>query len=255
MRLVLPKGGLADYTSPSQRARVATEAWAESNLYCPACPSPRLALSAAGTPTIDFTCPRCESSFQLKSRSAPFASKIVDAAYKKMREAILEDRTPNLFALHYQPASWEVHNLFLVPHFAFPLAAIEKRKPLGPQARRAGWIGCNILLTQIPSDARIPIILDGSPQRASVVRERYRRLIPLADLKVERRGWTLDVLNVVRSIGRADFSLDDVYAFERDLSRLHPDNRHIRDKIRQQLQILRDMGLLDFLGRGSYRLT
>ena len=32
-------------------------------------------------------------------------------------------------------------------------------------------------------------------------------------------------------------------------------NRHVRDKIRQQLQILRDMGLLEFLGGGAYRLT
>lgn len=171
-----------------------------------------------------------------------------------MRAAILEDRTPNLFALHYQTASWEVQNLFLVPRFAFPLAAIEKRKPLGPRARRAGWIGCNILLTQIPSDARIPIILDGSPQRTSDVRERYRQLIPLSNLSVEKRGWTLDVLNVVRSLAKNEFSLADVYAFERDLARLHPGNRHVRDKIRQQLQLLRDMHFLEFLARGSYRL-
>ena len=34
---------------------------------------------------------------------------------------------------------------------------------------------------------------------------------------------------------------------------LHPDNRHVRDKIRQQLQVLRDLGLVEFLGRGRYR--
>jgi hypothetical protein len=32
------------------------------------------------------------------------------------------------------------------------------------------------------------------------------------------------------------------------------DSCHIRDKIRQQLQLLRDLGLLEFLGPGSYRL-
>jgi len=31
-------------------------------------------------------------------------------------------------------------------------------------------------------------------------------------------------------------------------------NRHVRAKIRQQLQILRDLGSLHFLGRGRYRL-
>jgi hypothetical protein len=37
-------------------------------------------------------------------------------------------------------------------------------------------------------------------------------------------------------------------------SKLHPNNTHVRDKIRQQLQVLRDLNLLDFLGSGSYRL-
>ncbi|HXL22673.1 MAG TPA: hypothetical protein VOA78_09410 [Candidatus Dormibacteraeota bacterium] len=35
----------------------------------------------------------------------------------------------------------------------------------------------------------------------------------------------------------------------------HPNNAHIRDKIRQQLQLLRDLGLLQFLVPGSYRLA
>lgn len=253
MRLALPSGGLVGYTSPSQRARVRTESWAVDNLFCPNCPSPRLAPSAANTPAVDFTCPRCDSLFQLKSRSSAFADKIVDAAYASMRDAILQDRTPNLFALHYQPGVWEVRNLFLVPCFAFPLTAIEKRNPLGPHARRAGWVGCNILLHRIPADARIPIVLDGTPQPAAIVRERYRQLTPLAKLSVEKRGWTLDVLNAVRSLTKNEFTLADVYALESDLARLHPGNRHIRDKIRQQLQILRDLGVIEFLDRGHYR--
>jgi len=61
------------------------------------------------------------------------------------------------------------------------------------------------------------------------------------------------VLNMVESLGRNEFELADVYAHEHTLARLHPDNRHVRDKIRQQLQILRDKGLLDFLGHGRYR--
>ncbi len=34
----------------------------------------------------------------------------------------------------------------------------------------------------------------------------------------------------------------------------HLVNRHVLDKIRQQLQKLRDLGLLIFLGGGRYRL-
>jgi hypothetical protein len=35
---------------------------------------------------------------------------------------------------------------------------------------------------------------------------------------------------------------------------LHPGNRHIRDKIRQQLQNLRDAGLLRHVSRGVWML-
>jgi hypothetical protein len=49
-----------------------------------------------------------------------------------------------------------------------------------------------------------------------------------------------------------DFTLVDVYERADDLAKLHPKNAHVRDKIRQQL---RDLGLLEFLGTGSYRLT
>jgi hypothetical protein len=42
-------------------------------------------------------------------------------------------------------------------------------------------------------------------------------------------GWTLDVLNIVRRLGKAEFKNEDVYAFDRELEKLHPDNRHVRD--------------------------
>jgi len=60
------------------------------------------------------------------------------------------------------------------------------------------------------------------------------------------------VLNIVRGLGKAEFTLAEVYAHEADLARLHPDNRHVRDKIRQQLQILRNLGFVEFLGGGRY---
>lgn len=48
--------------------------------------------------------------------------------------------------------------------------------------------------------------------------------------------------------------LAEVYAFAGELARLHPRNLHVRDKIRQQLQRLRDLGFVEFLGAGKYRL-
>jgi len=45
--------------------------------------------------------------------------------------------------------------LIFIPDFSFTLSAVERRKPLPSTARRAGWVGCNILLDRIPIDARI----------------------------------------------------------------------------------------------------
>ncbi len=254
MQLQLPTEGLDRYKSASQRARVGTESWGANNFFCPVCESPRLRSAPQGTAAVDYVCPSCDSPFQLKSQSKPLGSRIVDAAYSEMKRAILEDRTPNLFVLYYDLDLWAVRTVLLVPHFAFTLSTLEKRPPLAPTARRAGWVGCNILLDKIPPYARIRVIDDGKAQSTKEVRRAYRRLRPLETLQVEKRGWTLDVLQVVQSLGKTEFTLADVYAHAAALARLHPQNRHVRDKIRQQLQVLRDVRLLDFLAPGHYRL-
>lgn len=56
----------------------------------------------------------------------------------------------------------------------------------------------------------------------------------------------------IEKLEAPEFTLADVYRFEPQLHKLHPGNRHIRAKIRQQLQVLRDAGYLEFLGRGEY---
>ena len=254
MQIALPKKGLEGYKSNSQRARIATELWAQQNLYCANCDYTSLHQAPANMPAVDLDCLGCGAFFQLKAQSHPFSRRIVDAAYSAMVRAIRENRTPNLFALQYDLAEWTVANLILIPSFAFPLSAIEKRRPLGPHARRAGWVGCNILLHSIPSDARISIVRDRKFAPATAVREQYLRVLPFKRLTPEKRGWTLDVLNVLRKLAKTEFALGDVYAAEHGLARLHPANSHVRPKIRQQLQVLRDLGFVQFLGAGEYRL-
>ena len=255
MDLRLPAAGLEGYKSASQRARVGTESWGAENFYCPACESLRLRSAPRGTPAVDYFCPACESPFQLKSQSKPLGSKIVDAAYSEMKRAILGDRTPNLYILHYDLTAWSVRTLILIPRFAFALSAIERRPPLSATARRAGWVGCNIVLDRIPAAARIPLVEGGRVWPSTSVREAYRRLRPLEKLRVEKRGWTLDVLAALQSLGKREFSLDEAYSLTPGLSALHPDNQHVGPKIRQQLQVLRDMGRVEFLERGKYRLV
>ncbi|MDQ6989019.1 MAG: hypothetical protein Q9M19_03990, partial [Mariprofundaceae bacterium] len=67
------------------------------------------------------------------------------------------------------------------------------------------------------------------------------------------KGWLLDVMHCLDMIPNADFTLDDVYHFEAELKKKHPNNHFIKDKLRQQLQVLRDKGLIAFKGRGKYQ--
>ena len=110
------------------------------------------------------------------------------------------------------------------------------------------------MLENIPPEALIYVVREGTACSHEDVRNQYGRLRPLGTLDVEKRGWTLDVLRAVRSLNKADFTLPEVYAYTNALAKLHPKNAHIRDKIRQQLQVLRDLGLLEFLGAGFYRI-
>lgn len=242
------------YKSGAQRARVVTEGWGEKNLYCPNCPSLELTRLRNNTKAIDYSCPRCGFWYQLKGQQSRIGNQITDGAFAAMMEAIRNDKTPNFYFMQYELTTWRVKNLLLIPSFAFPESAVIKRKPLSPTARRAGWVGCNIALNRIPVEARIAVVTESLVAPVSEVRERFQHVKPLQEISVKQRGWTLDVLSIVRRLGKLEFKNDDVYAFDRELEQLHPDNRHVRDKIRQQLQVLRDTGLLMHVGSGRWRL-
>ena len=272
----------AAYKSGSQKAGNVTEAWGADNFYCPNCSSPKLDWLKPNTKANDYRCPNCGFWYQLKSQKTRIGNSIMDGAYGAMMEAIKHDRSPNFFFMQYELATWSVKNLLLVPHFAFPPSAIIKRKPLSPTARRAGWIGCNIALNRIPIEARIAIVTESHIASAIEVRKKFRRVKPLGEIKAKERGWTLDVLNIVRRLVESrrrgneslnkkspsqpenlrlltsspttEFTNEDVYTFTRELEKLHPDNRHVKDKIRQQLQVLRDTGLLLHVSSGVWRL-
>jgi type II restriction enzyme len=172
-----------------------------------------------------------------------------------MLSAIREDRTPNLLLLSYKQMTWQVSDLLIIPHFAFSEQAIIPRKPLALTARRAGWIGCNIDLSQITPEARIPIIQNGQVVSSATVSDRFSKLKPLSQLKSKERGWTLAVLNAIQTSGLSKFTTQDAYGFESKLQAIFPSNRHIRQKIRQQLQVLRDMGLITHVCRGYWKAS
>lgn len=66
-------------------------------------------------------------------------------------------------------------------------------------------------------------------------------------------SWKKDVFECLLKIDNDIFSLEEVYDFEENLKKLHPENKNIKPKIRQQLQYLRDLGLLEFIKPGIYK--
>jgi type II restriction enzyme len=64
------------------------------------------------------------------------------------------------------------------------LSCIEARKPLSQNARRAGWIGCNIVLREIPVDGKIPIIKERKIVSPDAVRKNFERFRFLAGKKL-----------------------------------------------------------------------
>jgi type II restriction enzyme len=254
MDLCFDTSKAAGYKSGSQIARVLTESWARMNLYCVSCRADRLAPARENTRVVDFVCDKCREQYQLKSQGKPLGSKVADAAYAPMAEAIAHNRSPNFLFMHYSRDAKCVENLLLVPRHFVTLSCIEMRNPLSPKARRAGWQGCNILLGALPGDARIPLIHGGHAMSPRDVRKDYARFRFLSEQKANERGWLADVLKCVRDLGKEDFTLREVYEYEASLKRLHPANKNVRPKIRQQLQVLRDRGMLTFLSPGHYRL-
>lgn len=90
-------------------------------------------------------------------------------------------------------------------------------------------------------------------KKENVVEYRDVQSTTSATINIEEGEWLNDVLLCINQIESDNFTLSDVYKFENALKQKHPTNNNITAKIRQQLQILRDKGLIEFLGDGKYR--
>ena len=245
--------------SQSQIARRITEDWAERNLFCLACSSEELIADRPGTPVRDFACPLCGTSYQLKSKNGRHGKVIANSAYCPKITAIRQGIAPNYAFLDYSRYNLLVTNLFVVPGHFLTESVIQRRPPLPPSARRAGWVGSNILLSELPLDARISIVENSLPVDPDLARTYWSKFQYLKDDPRASDGWGPQMLSAVRLMqaetGKDYFTLQDFYRRFRDmLSELHPANNNVEARIRRQLQLLRDNDILRFLGRGRYRI-
>lgn len=241
------------YKSPSQKIRVITESWVSNNAYCPNCGNINIDKYQNNKPVADFFCSHCKEEYELKSKKNTIGNKIVDGAYRSMTERLISNTNPNLLLLNYDLIQLEIKNFYVIPKYFFIPDIIEIRKPLSPTARRAGWIGCNILIQEIPEAGKIYLIKDSRTVPKEKVLADWKRTLFLREEKdANTKGWLFDVMNCIEKIGKTGFTINEIYSFETSLQEKHKSNKHIKAKIRQQLQILRDKNFLEFTGRGKY---
>lgn len=255
MQLTFNTNLATQYKSQTQAIRVMTEDWVKNEIFCPNCGN-FVNNFKNNSPVADFYCENCHEEYELKSKKGEMGKKIVNGAYKKMIERLNSTNNPSFFFLNYNLQDYRVRNFLVIPKHFFIPEIIEKRKPLSENARRAGWIGCNILLQNIPQSGKIFYIKNGKLEdREDVLKNWQKTLFLRESSRVDLKGWILDVMSCIDKLNKKEFTLDEVYNFEDILRQKHPDNKHIKDKIRQQLQFLRDKGYIEFMSRGVYRLT
>lgn len=252
MNLNFNKNLAQGYSSNTQIARVLTENWVKENSFCPCCGNVYLNDFENNKPVADFYCSNCKEEFELKSKNGLFSNIITDGAYSTMIERINSNHNPNFFFLTYSK-ELSVNNFLLIPNHFFTPNIIEKRKPLSVNARRAGWVGCNVDISNVPESGKIFIVKNQKEVDKQQVIANYSRTKSIKTTNLESRGWIMDILNCVEKINAVDFTLNQVYQFEKELQKKHPENKFVKDKIRQQLQYLRDKGFIDFTTRGNYR--
>lgn len=240
------------YTSNSQIVRLLTENWVLNNSYCPNCGEIPLNEFANNRPVADFYCDSCSEEFELKSKRGKLSNRIADGAYSTMIKRINSENNPNFFFLTYTK-NWTVNDFLIIPKQFFTSEIIIKRPPLAPTARRAGWIGCNIDISRVADAGKVFLVKNSEIINQNLVKETFNKTLFLRTKTKDAKGWILDIMNCVDLIKKETFTLDEVYKFEEKLKLKYPNNNFIKDKIRQQLQILRDKGIIEFVSRGIYK--
>lgn len=162
----------APFISATQAARVALETWASFNLYCLDCASDALDRLPNNTPVADFKCFVCERTYQLKAKDGRFGLRITGAAYQPTIDAIGRGEMPEHIFVEFDKRFNTVVFVDAIPGRLITADRVVPRKPLTATARRAGWQGCNIVISGLPS---VRMVAPAGIER-SKVREEWKAL-------------------------------------------------------------------------------
>ena len=233
-----------------QVIKVLTETWTANNIFCPVCWS-ALDNHKTDKPINDLFCIDCSNDFELKASKWKFTKKLAAGSYQKAIDSI-EAKPMHLFVLKYSD-DFTITNFLVIPKYFFTKQVIIKR----PNAlkSRPNYFMSDIDFSSIPESWKIHYINNWTYKTRTEILKEWQRVRFLDKEKQESKWWIFDIMKCIEKLEKDEFVLQEIYAFESDLKILHPENKNIKAKIRQQLQFLRDKWYLEFLEkRGNYKI-
>jgi type II restriction enzyme len=122
------------------------ELWVQNNIPCKC--GGKLITQPANQKSIDSVCSKCSKNFQIKSSAKPFSInknnklKILGAEYTTTLNSIKSEVEWDLMLVQYDKDLNTVLDIKVIEAKNIKSENVIPRKPLGPNARRAGWQGC-----------------------------------------------------------------------------------------------------------------
>ena len=135
-----------EWKSKSRIYGEVVELWVENNVPCKC--GGKFINQPANQKSIDCICDKCLKNIQIKSSSKPFKVnrdkklRILGAEYMTTLNSINKDDNWDLMLVHYDKEFNKVKELKIIESQYISAKNVIPRKPLGPNARRAGWQGC-----------------------------------------------------------------------------------------------------------------
>jgi type II restriction enzyme len=136
----------SEWKSNSRIYGEVVELWVQNNIPCKC--GGKLINQPANQKSIDCICDKCLKNIQIKSSSKPFKAnrdeklRILGAEYMTTLNSININQQWDLMLVHYDKELNKVEGLIIIESKYISAKNVIPRKPLGPNARRAGWQGC-----------------------------------------------------------------------------------------------------------------
>lgn len=122
------------------------EDWFVDNITCEC--RGKFLLQKTNQKSYDCVCELCNKKIQIKSQKNIFKPnkdntlRILGSEYKTTLKSINMSENWDLFLISYDKINFRVNQILKIDSDYINTKCVFPRKPLGPNARRAGWRGC-----------------------------------------------------------------------------------------------------------------